>query len=85
MRKLFRYHRGTLSDSLKTTIEVMGLAHLKLILAENMPFAHNVRISLAADRDERLPEEWGGSSRYVLADFDGYSGQCIGMCNFYED
>lgn len=85
MKKLFRYHRSMLAESLETTIEVNGLIHLKMILAKEMPFAHNIRISLASDRDERLPREWGGYSRYVLADFDGYSGQCIGMCNFYED
>ena len=85
MKKLFRYHRGSLADSLATTFEVNGLMHLKMLLAQELPFAHNVRISLAADRDERLPDEWGGYSRYVLADFNGYSGQCIGMCNFYED
>lgn len=83
--KLFRYHRGLLSESLDTTIEVSGLYELRQILAKDMPFAHNVRISLAADKDDRLPTEWGGYSRYVLADFDGFHGQCIGMCNFYED
>lgn len=85
MIKLFRYHRGGLAESLDTTVEVMGLHDLRMMLAKEMPFAHNVRISLAADKDDRLPPEWGGYSRYVLADFDGYSGQCIGMCNFYED
>lgn len=85
MKRLFRYHRGMLAESLDTTVEVMGLDHLKLLLSKEMPFVHNVRISLAADKDDRLPPEWGGYSRYVLADFDGHSGQCIGMCNFYED
>ncbi len=27
----------------------------------------------------------GGVSYYVVADFDRYTEQCIGMCNFYED
>lgn len=85
MKKLFRYHRGGLAESIETTIEVSGLYDLKGILASSMPYIHNVRISLVADKDDRLPPEWGGYSRYVLADFDGFSGQCIGMCNFYED
>lgn len=85
MKRLFRYHRPTLSESLSTTIEVSGLFELKRFLADDAAWAKNVRISLAADKDARLPSEWGGSSHYVLADFDGFRGQCIGMCNFYEE
>jgi hypothetical protein len=85
MSKLFRFHRGSLAESLETTIEVSGIHDLRRILAVEMPYVHNVRISLASDKDDRLPAEWGGYSRYVLADFDGFSGQCIGMCNFYDD
>lgn len=85
MKKLFRYHRGLLADSLATTIEVMGLYELKQILAKELPYVHNVRIHRKWMPDDRLPEEWSGGCRYVVADFDGFIGQCIGMCNFYEE
>lgn len=85
MKKLFRFHRGGLAESLTTTREVADLQDLKCVIRSIYPFVSNIRISLAKDKDERLPPEWGGHSRYVLADFDGYTGQCIGMCNFYEE
>lgn len=85
MRKLFRFHRGSLAESLQTTIDVIDLYELRQMLAEVLPYAHNVRISRVENRDDRLPAAWGSVSRYVLADFDGYSGQCVGMCNFYEE
>ena len=31
-----------------------------------------------------IPYGWGDMSYYVLADFGGYTGQCIGMANFKE-
>ena len=34
--------------------------------------------------DERLPKEWGSIEYMVVADFDGYKGQCIGFANFKE-
>lgn len=85
MKKLFRFHRGALAESLATTIEVMGLYELKLILAKELPYVHDVRIWRTWMPDDELPEEWHGGNYYVVADFDGYTGQCIGMCNFYED
>lgn len=85
MKKLFRFHRGSLKDSLATITEVTGLDEIRHMVAKEMPFAHNVQISWYSFPDSRLPPEWGGYSRSVLADFDGYSGQCIGMCNFYEE
>lgn len=85
MKKLFRYHRGSLADSLETTIEVSGLYELRQTLAQELPYVHNIRIMRTKIPDDRLPAEWGGYSHYVLADFDGYFGQCIGMSNFYEE
>lgn len=85
MRRLFRFHRGGLAESLETTIEVKGLYELKQILAKELPYVHNVRIRRTWIPDDRLPEEWNGGCHYVVADFDGYIGQCIGMCNFYEE
>lgn len=85
MKKLFRFHRGGLTESLATTIEVTGLYESKQILAKELPYVHNVRIHRTWLSDDRLPEEWYGGCHYVVADFDGYTGQCIGMCNFYEE
>ena len=90
MKKLFRSHRGMLADSLKTTIEVSGLSELREKITDSIVWADsnyvkNIRIKNEVYNDSRLPAEWGGISYYVLADFDGYVGQCIGMCNFYEE
>lgn len=90
MKKLFRFHRGTLADSLATTIEVSGLAELiKKIKADYDKFVpvylSNIRIDPEPHKDDRLPKEWNGVSYYVVADFDGYKGQCISMSNFYEE
>lgn len=86
-KKLFRFHRGLLADSLATTIEVMGLTHLIKEINAVYPKGHlrNIRIKNEPINDFRLPEEWNGVSYYVVADFDGYEGQCIGMSNFYEE
>lgn len=84
MRKLFRYHRGGLAESLETTIEVTGLADLRHILSVSWPSLRNVRISPREMIDPRLPSGWRQVSYYVIADFDGYEGQCVGMTNFYE-
>lgn len=87
MKKLFRFHRGSLADSLATTIEVTGLAELRKRIEADFPqgYLRNIRIKNRLIRDLRLPEEWGGTSYYVVADFDGYEGSCIGMSNFYEE
>ncbi len=90
MKKLFRFHRGTLADSLATTIEVSGLAELvekvKASWDRHYPnYLSNIRIDPTPHKDCRLPEEWRGVSYYVVADFEGYEGQCVGMSNFYEE
>lgn len=90
-KKLFRHHRYTLAESLATTITVEGLADLRQVLQEywdtmSPGFISNIRIKNDRMPDDRLPREWNGASYYVLADMaDGYKGQCIGMCNFYEE
>jgi len=77
-----------LADSLSTTIEVSGLAELIEKVNAEWDFApnylSNIRIDSKPHKDSRLPEEWGRVSYYVVADFDDYKGQCIGMSNFYE-
>ena len=30
-------------------------------------------------------DDWGEETYYVVADFDSFTGQCIGFSNFYED
>lgn len=81
---------GLLSDSLATTIEVAGLADLQKRLQAHWDsfapgYISNIRIKDNPYQDPRLPREWGGVSYYVVADFGGYTGQCIGMSNFYEE
>ena len=83
--KLFRFHRGGLAESLATAREVKDLQDLKCEVRAVLPFATNIRISQTRIADSRLPDEWDGVSHYVLADLDGYKGQCIGMCNFFAE
>lgn len=90
MKKLFRFNRGLLDESLATTTEVSGLEELREKVADCVAWADrnyfkNIRIKNEVYNDPRLPAEWGGISYYVIADFDGYTGQCIGACNFYEE
>lgn len=85
MKKLFREHRGLLADSLATTIEVSGLADIVRHCEQEMPWVKNVKIYDKQLIDHRLPAEWGKITYYVVADFEGYTEQCIGMCNFYEE
>jgi hypothetical protein len=86
MKRLMRVHRGQLSDSLATTREVRGLGELiKAVKAEYVPLElKNIHIDKHQLFDDRLPEEWGAQEWYILADFDTYENQCVGMCNFYE-
>lgn len=81
---LFRSHRGSLSESLSTTVEVKGLTDLIEYIKKEMPWAENVRILGEKVKDNRLPPEWNNISYYVVADFDRYKEQCIGMTNFFK-
>lgn len=87
MKTLFRIHCGALADSLKTTVSVTGLEAIKTYLKEDGTFysiLKNIRINHEPYVDERLPKEWGSIEYMVVADFDGYKGQCIGFTNFME-
>lgn len=84
MDKLFRYHRGLLSESLETTIKVNGLADMKDEILAKSDFLSNIRIEPTVYHDNRLPAEWGRNQYYVMADFATGGYGCIGMCNFYE-
>lgn len=83
--KLFRHHRGSLADSLKTTIEVQGLDDMRQYLTDYWNgYLSNIRIQGRDLKDHRLPAEWNGVSYYVVADFADGGWGCIGMTNFYE-
>lgn len=86
MEKLFRFHRGLLSDSLETTTFVTGLEAIKTYLKESDPLLYhelsNIRIKHEPYMDERLPKEWGSTEYMVVADCKGYNGICIGFTNF---
>lgn len=85
MKKLFRFHRGSLAESLETTIEVSGFAELLDKVMETFGDSiSNVKIKKKCFHDPRLPEGWNDVCFYVVADFNGYKEQCIGMSNFYE-
>lgn len=85
MKKLFRFHEATLTESLATTIEVSGLPDLsaKITNALNGEI-NNIRIKRHPWRDVKQPEEWGDTYFYVVGDKDGYKDYLVGECNFYE-
>ena len=55
--KLFRRHRGGLSESLSTTIEVKNLKELKKYIKSELGFSRNVKIKEDPVKDRRLPPE----------------------------
>lgn len=88
METLFRFHRGGLAESLETTVFVTGLSAIKKYVNDTNPILYkslsNIRIRKEPYLDDRLPKEWGSVEYMVVADFDGYKGQCIGFTNFKE-
>lgn len=86
MKKLFRLHRGLLSESLATTVCVRNLATIAGALRLQVDSElTNIHISPVAIEDGRLPAEWNNVEYKVLCDCLGYQEQCVGFCNFYED
>lgn len=82
MRKYFRYHRGTLSDSMDTMREVHSMDDVKKLVNELIPdYFSNIHIG---DKftDPRCPNKWGEVSYFVFADFDGHTDQCVGYVNY---
>lgn len=80
--KYFRYHRGSLSDSIETMTPVHSMDDVKALVNEMCPYYFkNLHIG---DKftDPRCPQEWGKVSYFVLADFDGYTNQCVGYVNY---
>lgn len=85
-KKLFRFHRSDLTDSLDTTIEVDGLGGIKDAVYENVevPFT-KLRILQDEYPDSRLPYSLGWHTQFVVvADVGGYKDQLIGFSNFFE-
>ena len=91
MRKLFRWHRGSLEDSLATTVEVQGFEEIQKIVTElstsqGIPagFFSNVRAKFVADDSARCGEEWK-ATYYILADCSQFKEGVVGMCNFSKE
>lgn len=86
--RLFRWHRGGLSESLDTTIQVHSKADMISYILDDYSvenYLHNIRISdERLDDSSRAGQAWREFYR-VVADFEGFTGQCIGYCNFNED
>lgn len=83
MRKLFRWHRGGLEESLATMVEVNDFADIERIVKEEWgDYCSNLNTVYCGDDSRRIGEEWE-ETYYVVADFKkGGKQQCIGMCNF---
>lgn len=86
--RFFREHRGTYAESMETVKAVWSVADIvKHFESDPLTegFFKNIRIDASTRRDHRNPQdEWGKDTYMVVADFDGYTGQCIGYCNFKE-
>lgn len=83
MIKLFRKHRGSLVESLKTIVEVNNLEDIKKHI--DASYLKNMQIKNKSIEDDRLPNIWGNIEYMVVADFDDYKEQCVGFCNFYNE
>lgn len=88
-RRYFRHHRHLFADSMATMVEVGDIGDIRRIVEQDAllkGYYRNVRIVGEGLRDERcVPYGWGDKEYHVVADFDGYTGQCIGWANFRED
>ena len=85
-KRFFREHRGQYVDSMATMKEVRTVDDI-VRHYDNDPlvkgYYRNIRIDATTRRDHRNPQdEWGKDTYMILADFDGYTGQCIGYANF---
>ena len=83
MKKYFRYHRGGFLESMGTMTEVTCLDDIRELHKDGSQYK-NIRIGDGVQDDRCVPFGWGDMTYYVVADFDEYTGQCIGMCNFKD-
>lgn len=87
MRKLFRWHRGGLEESLATTKEVTCFDDIVKVVREFeeslgiADYYSNIDTRFVADDSRRLGEEWK-ETYYVVADSRGCKALCLGYCNF---
>lgn len=88
MIKLYRQQKGSLNDSLNTSIKVNSLKDIldyenkmiyKNLHCEN--YYSNISTSFVGDDSIRCGTDWK-ETYYVLVDFGDYKQLCIGMCNF---
>lgn len=90
MRKLFRWHRGGLEESLATTVEVGSFSDIeRMITGENeqgfpVGYFSNVRTKYVGDDSARGGNEWK-ETYYVIADCQAHECGVLGMCNFSEE
>lgn len=90
MRKLFRWHRGGLEESLATTVEVQNFSDIeRMITGENNQgfpagYFSNVRAKYCGDDSNRCGREWK-ETYYVLADCRAHKDGVLGMCNFCDE
>lgn len=78
-KKLMRFHRGSLKESLATTIEVSGFDELKSIVISKYG-SRKVGIYPKVITDHRQPEWWGELCFHIIAD-----DCCVGFSNFFEE
>lgn len=82
MRKLFRWHRGGLDESLATMVEVQSFEDIERKMNDLIPnYYTNICTSFCGDDSERLGAEWK-ETYYVVADCKEGKGCAIGFCNF---
>lgn len=90
MKKLFRFNRQLLADSLATTIEVNSFEDIKSYLSKTDPLLYTFLEDIWCTRlphleDNRLPEEWGEKEYYVHAQIKGVNNSfIIGFINFID-
>lgn len=87
-KRYFREHRGLYVDSMETIKEVQSVDDI-IKFYDNDPLVHgyfkNIRIDPTTHREHRDPhDKWGKDTYMVVADFDGYTGQCIAFANFCD-
>lgn len=88
-KRFFRPHRALFADSMAEKTEVSGIEDIVRRVDDDAlvrGYFKNVRIAADTWRPHRCPDdEWGEDTYMVVADFDGYTKQCIGFANFKEE
>ena len=86
MKKYFRFHRGGYMESMETMVEVNNIEDVrKLVEDVGEGYFKNIHIGDGFEDARCIPYGWGSICYYVLADFDGYTNQCIGYVNFTDN